>query len=38
MILTISCNKVSTIIPYLDHGSIMTIPRVFADMVITELA
>lgn len=33
---TWSDGAVSTIVPYLDHGSIVTIPRVFADMVITE--
>lgn len=29
-------NAVSTIVPFLDHGSMVTIPRTFADMVITE--
>jgi 4-hydroxybutyrate CoA-transferase len=27
---------VSTIVPYLDYGSIVTIPRTYADIVITE--
>ena len=27
---------VSTIVPYLDHGSMVTIPRTYADIVITE--
>jgi len=28
--------QVSTIVPYLDEGSLVTIPRVFADYVVTE--
>lgn len=27
-------NAVSTIVPFLDHGSLVTIPRTFAGMVI----
>ena len=29
-------NAVSTIVPLLDHGSMVTIPRTFADIIITE--
>ena len=36
MLSTWGDGAVSTIVPYLDHGSIVTIPRVFADIIITE--
>jgi acyl-CoA hydrolase len=29
-------NAVSTIVPFLDYGSMVTIPRFFADIIITE--
>jgi 4-hydroxybutyrate CoA-transferase len=36
MLSTWSDGAVSTIVPYLEQGSIVTIPRVFADIIITE--
>ncbi|MFH1481779.1 MAG: acetyl-CoA hydrolase/transferase C-terminal domain-containing protein [Pseudomonadota bacterium] len=36
MLSTWGDGAVSTIVPYLDHGSIVTIPRVFSDIIITE--
>jgi acyl-CoA hydrolase len=36
MLSTWGDGAVSTIVPYLDQGSIVTIPRVFADIIITE--